>query len=806
TTTYTINNNHATENLTINSITLGFGVTEFQMGTISETLPFDVTPGGNITFDVDFSPLATGNYQTSVNIDNSENGQNPFQYTIAGQGADVVVSGDIMITQYYEGTGNNKWVEIKNISGANILAGTFFLALYNDTDIPNITINPPTASVAIPAMAINEVLLFRNGGTLLPTSGNLGLATQIDATAVCSFVGGDDVIIISSTNDASSYANREDIIGDVPGAVWGGVFSFIRGGAYELPEADFHKLHWIELSVGGDVDAANPNTNIALGTQDTGLANWTGSWSNGIDPDRTRNVEITTDYNAADGTFVAGNLIVNANLNLNGGTTNSVIVYNDLTINGTFTIGDQESLVIYGSGTITGNITKLENSTNRADQYDVTYWSSPIVSANLGTVFSGVDPNRIYLYNQDNTNTIDPLDPTYYDVWEIASGTMVNAKGYAADGPTGTTGVHSISFTGVPNSGTVSIELSNLWLVDGEPDNDYNLIGNPYPSAIDSDIFLNGNGNIGGTVYLWTHTTPLAGGDYEPNDYATLNIGGGTAPGGGTVLPRIGSSQGFMVASISAGLVSFTSSMQIPDANDQFYKSNSKKDIVEKDRIWLDIATDQGGRNQQLIVFNEKATNGIDHGYDSKGIWGVNTIDFYSDINDENYVIQGLPPFSTDQTIQLGFDTKVAPRTMTISINRMEGILKSTEIYLVDNFLNVTHDLRAGDYAFEQATTGAFAKRFTLKFAGQTLDVDDIVLDGKQFIVSNNFGNIKIRANKNVKAIKVYDLFGRMLISKNPNLQSFELNTGSIRNGTVLIIEATLENGSVISRKTIKYQ
>ena len=70
----------------------------------------------------------------------------------------------------------------------------------------------------------------------------------------------------------------------------------------------------------------------------------------------------------------------------------------------------------------------------------------------------------------------------------VASGPMIQGQGYAAEGPTGTTGVHNISFTGTPNNGLVAIEL-NLW-ADGDLDNDFNLIGNPYPSAINIDLFF----------------------------------------------------------------------------------------------------------------------------------------------------------------------------------------------------------------------------------------------------------------------------------------------------------------------------
>ncbi len=142
---------------------------------------------------------------------------------------------------------------------------------------------------------------------------------------------------------------------------------------------------------------------------------------------------------------------------------------------------------------------------------------------------------------------------------------------------------------------------------------------------------------------------------------------------------------------------------------------------------------------------------------------------------------------------------------MTIGIDKLEGVLKDTEVYLVDHLLNTTHDLKAGDYQFEQTVTGSFPDRFTLQFAGQALDVDDEIFTKNGFVISNDVESLRIRSTEIVKNIQIYDLLGRMIIQKQPNQKSFNIGTTTIKNGTVLIIKATLENGSVISKKTIKY-
>ncbi len=48
-------------------------------------------------------------------------------------------------------------------------------------------------------------------------------------------------------------------------------------------------------------------------------------------------------------------------------------------------------------------------------------------------------------------------------------------------------------------------------------------------------------------------------------------------------------------------------------------------------------------------------------------------------------------------------------------------------------------------------------------------------------------------------------MMGRLLIDKNPNESEFTISTHNIRKGTVLILNATFDNGAEVSKKAIKY-
>jgi hypothetical protein len=72
-----------------------------------------------------------------------------------------------------------------------------------------------------------------------------------------------------------------------------------------------------------------------------------------------------------------------------------------------------------------------------------------------------------------------------------------------------------------------------------------NLIGNPYPSAIDANMFLAANSTrLDGTIYFWTHASAIQLASeisnpgsgtyaYTANDYASYNSSGGSANSGG---------------------------------------------------------------------------------------------------------------------------------------------------------------------------------------------------------------------------------------------------------------------------------
>jgi hypothetical protein len=143
----------------------------------------------------------------------------------------------------------------------------------------------------------------------------------------------------------------------------------------------------------------------------------------------------------------------------------------------------------------TGTI-QLKRKTTPILKYDYTYWSSPVANQSLYNTSPKTLSGKFYSFNSSSDNWLV----------EAPSKIMVAAKGYIIRGPQSfsiaTRAVYEASFKGVPNNGEKTIALG--------PISSFNLIGNPYPSAIDLDIFLKENAAVlKGIIYLLTHNTPL---------------------------------------------------------------------------------------------------------------------------------------------------------------------------------------------------------------------------------------------------------------------------------------------------------
>jgi hypothetical protein len=330
----------------------------------------------------------------------------------------------------------------------------------------------------------------------------------------------------------------------------------------------------------------------------------------------------------------------------------------------------------------TGTI-QLKRKTTPILKYDYTYWSSPVANQSLYNTSPKTLSGKFYSFNSSSDNWLV----------EAPSKIMVAAKEYIIRGPQSfsatTRTIYEASFTGIPNNGEKIVLLG--------PAASFNLIGNPYPSAIDIDVFLKENAALlKGTIYLWSHNTPITNNVYTSDDYAVYNLlgGVGTSPsknvGVNNFRPdgKVASGQSFFIAAASGGgIAKFNDKMRLVEQNSNFYKMNNSQkstelNAIEKHRLWLNVYNTQGAFKQVLVGYMTGATDAYDPFLDGTTINANKYIDFYSICGEKNLVIQakGLP-FNDQEEITLGYKTTV-DGNYTIDIDEVDGDLKGQDIYI----------------------------------------------------------------------------------------------------------------------------
>lgn len=496
---------------------------------------------------------------------------------------------------------------------------------------------------------------------------------------------------------------------------------------------------------------------------------------------------------------------------------------------GTFTIESSGSLIQNLDVANTGTITMRRNATLKA--LDYVYWSSPVANFASSAISPATPTSLIWKWEPTVPNGAAYLGD--FGNWVNGSESMTLGRGYIVRAPGGwptTPTLFTANFVGTPNNGTITrtITRSDYTGIDytgptstpvTENDDNWNLLGNPYPSAIDADAFISTNTHLYGFVDLWTHGAPPAAIadpfyqdyqlNYNPNDYLRYNHLGGTQFG---FDGKIGAGQGFFVLMTDAGTMSevatFNNSMRSKDhRNDQFFRTTatttSSIETVERHRIWMKLIAPSGLSSDMLVGYATGATNSLDATFDAMNKGVKVNFELYSLNEGEGLSIQGRAlPFDSTDTIPLGVAIS-QNGIQTIAVTTADGLFESPTqgIYLEDLVLNVIHDLRAAPYTFT-AAPGRYENRFVLRYTNETLGNNDFINDNSVMVISNtNLSVVSIQ--ESIQSVLVFDVLGRLLVNKQ-NTNSLEVPLHEVqKNNAPLVVQITLTNGTKINKKVV---
>ncbi len=486
----------------------------------------------------------------------------------------------------------------------------------------------------------------------------------------------------------------------------------------------------------------------------------------------------------------------------------------------------------------------VSNAWNDTDQFtidrsidierdiDYVYWSSPVPGYSIDDI-----GDTTYRYEWEATKDNGGTYASNFGNWKKASGEMTQGKGYIVRGfvdelilDDGNSIYQQRFQAQKPYNGNITVPIykgtytganytgpSSQTLVTSNDDN-WNLLGNPYPSAISAQKFLELNKYLDGNVRIWTHTNGLSASNDDPfyanetfsynvNDYITYNLLG-SSTGPSSFNGYIASGQGFFVLfedviPSTEEEAYFTNDMRTYDTyytNTEFYRTD---ETSQKSRIWLELIADETkSSNTMLLGYTDGATEEKDRLYDAVAM-DINTMGIYSLIDNQPMVIQGrsLPFLDTDQ-VPLSIITTTKD-LYSIGIKYVDGNFENNQdIYLEDLYENTIHNLKDSAYTFS-SEAGTFNDRFILRYQDKSLSIDDAIIDSEfKIIATQNFIKASTTSNT-INSIIVYDILGRVLYqTKGLNTTEVKLDQLAPTQGP-LIVKATLANGTTKTQKVI---
>ncbi|MDY0078152.1 MAG: lamin tail domain-containing protein [Bacteroidales bacterium] len=722
------------------------------------------------------------------------------------------VATDLIISEYIEGTSNEKYIEVFNGTGSSVDLSNYKLQLYANGS------STATNDVTLSGTLVNgSVIVYKNSSANLYPAGITNASVNFN---------GDDAVALYKIS-TSSFVDIFGRIGEDPGTEWGSSQlwtinttlvrkSSITGGVTTNPGSGFPTLstEWDNYATdvitylgshtmgsGAVYDLNNESVSNVTSYAVTSLSPGTTYFyvvraanANGTSAN-SNEIEVTTGAvktSAADGDWnsiawsPAGTPTAADDVTIyHAVTLNATADCHDLTINAGKSLSVASGGSIITTGTVTGNVTVQRFLT----KYDAVgdqmfhFISSPVAAqairpefvSNATTIPAGTD---FYSFNEVTNEWINTRATG--DVWNTNFETNFTVgKGYMVAYPTDVTK----NFTGTLNASAAVLNCTNTL----DKGNGWNLLGNPFPSAIDWTQVILGNG-MDNALYYYDS------GAEKYRYYIQLPGESGALGSGQQYIPAM---QGFMVHAKTNGTQTVTLPLaaRTHSGQDVFYKSTN----AVPGSLSL-LVSANGYEDEAFIHFNQHATTAFDGNYDAFKLRSYSDkvpMIYTKGSEGSELAINGLPEVDGETVIPVYFEA-ATEGTHTITA-KLDG-LPDAVVYLEDIKLNKTQNLTANPVYSFTASNGDDDNRFRLSFGAVGINNPDAT-DGVHVYAYDGMLYLETQSNEAAQ-FKLYNLTGQLVMEGRTGgnaLSSF--NVSALGTG-VYVVNVILNQG-VASQKVV---
>ncbi len=407
-----------------------------------------------------------------------------------------------------------------------------------------------------------------------------------------------------------------------------------------------------------------------------------------------------------------------------------------------------ESASLIANGTVTGKATVERYMTGASTGWHLT--AAPVGGQNIKELIDNANNSFSTHESQYGLGVYDEATDTwttYTSETYGSAGDLVAGKGYETnielDG--------TIEFEGSVNTSQVDIPITRSG-------NGWNLLGNPYPCALNansgadaSNNFLDYNSSLMDEsyvgLYFWNPTT---------SSYDVVN-----KLSAATYIP---SGQAFFVKSAAGGgTASFTTAMRTHQTGAAF------KAAVTASQIILKAANDEQTKTTEFC-FVEGATLGLDPGYDA-GLFNGQSDEFklcsrLVQDNGVSFALQCLPSDDFESVVvPIDLNSVTSMVEFSVEANNLPSGMK---VYLEDKQDNSFNLLNEDQTYTAQVNIGENTNRFYLHTSQQTLGQLAEFTEGEYEIVPNlQNSSLTIKGVLDGDLfVKVYDISGKLVFEK----------------------------------------